>query len=253
MAGRTPFLLRLPKDAIWAELEEGKSPVSGFFTSDPLETISEAMTIQMQREFYSAPGETWVYHPKYYETNGAFCVSAELFPSVGISFLDGLWCPTEDISIQEVFDYKLKRAAERDAFMAALFEASEAVEISNHSLILGVPMEKVERALADLNRTAVEQWASGVKRSFRWGIRPNQTTLAKLAAAVAAYDYVGNIWPSVLLGLWGAVECSIDLTPRLEPVSDETKAFSYMWDVKRTFENPEAYTRYRLKSPGVII
>lgn len=241
-----PFLLKLPSDAAL----EKTALVSGFFTTNPRETISEAMVVQAAQEFSSVPGEIWAYHPKYFQTTTALKSGKAAVPAVGMSFLDGLWCPRDDVPIDEVLLFKEERAPEREAFLAALMEASENVEIESHGLVLGVPIEKLEKALSELNRSAIERWARGVKRSFRWGIRPNEKTLLSLAAAAGSYDFLGNSSVSVLLALWGAVEFSVDLTPRLEPVSDATKAISYMMDVRRTYDNPELYTRYRLKSVG---
>jgi hypothetical protein len=221
-----------------------------FYSPNPQETIAEAMVAKIAEGFNFAPGEVWVYHPRYFQTNAATRSGKTFTPSIGISLLDGLWCPADDVQIDEVLRFKEERDAERQAFMAALLEASENVQVQNHGLVLGVSIEKVERALAELNRTAIERWASGAKRSFRWGIRPNQTTLRNLAGAIAAYDCLGNTTVSVLLALSGAVEFSIDLTPRLEPISATARAFSYMMDVQKTFVNPEAYTRHRLRSVG---
>lgn len=221
-----------------------------FYSPDPQETIAEAMVAKIAEGFESAPDEVWVYHPRYFQTNAATRSRTTVAPSIGISFLDGLWCPAEEVQIDEILRFKEDRDAERRAFLAALFEASENVQVDDHGLVLGVSIEKVERALAELNRSAIERWASGIRRSFRWGIRPNQTTLLHLSGAIASYDVLGNTTVSVLLALYGAVEFSIDLTPRLEPLSATTRAFSYMMDVQRAFDSPEEYTRYRLRSVG---
>jgi hypothetical protein len=241
-----PYLLALPDDRALQE----NPLVYGYFSANPRETIAEAMALKMSEGFESAPDEVWVYHPRYFQTNAALGSKKEIVPSIGLSFLDGLWCPHEDVPLDEILKFKEQRASEREAFMVALIDAAENVKVQNHSLVLGVPIDRIEKALAELNRTAVEKWATGAKRSFRWGIRPNQTTLLKLAAAVSSYEYLGNATASVLLALWGTVEFSIDLTPRLEPISEDSRALSYMMDVKRSFENPEAYTRFQLKSPG---
>lgn len=242
-----PLKLNLPDDT--AVHDPASQLVASFFASNQEETVAEAMAIQMRQGFRSAPNTSWVYHPKYFETQAASRLTGKAkAPSVGITFLDGIYCPPDDVPIDDVLRFREDRADKLEAFMQAMFEASENLSIEDHRLILNVPITRVEAALAELNKTAIERWGDKVRRSFSWGIRPNKKTLASLATSIAAYDTFDNFSLSVLIALYGAVEFSVDVTPRLEPHSDFTKAISYAFDVQQRFPNPEMYTRYRLRS-----
>lgn len=241
-----PYKMILPADPA---LNDADRPlIRPFYATNPEENVAFAMAYQLRNGFSSSPEKPWVYHPKYFETDEALNLcGGKICPSVGMTFLDGIWCPPDTTPLEEVVKFREDCAPEHKAFMDAIFSASEGLSVESNSLVLNTPIHVVEDALRDLNRTAIERWAGGVKRSFRWGIRLNEKSFAKLGTAVAGYDYLGNMTASVLVGLWGLVEFSVDLTPPIEPPSDFTKAMSFAWDAQRQFDNPDAYTRYRLK------
>lgn len=243
-----PWKLRLPDDP--ALNREDNPLVAGFFTSNPHELLTEAMVIQMKFGFSSVPDTTWLYHPKYFVSQAAYKATAgALSPEIGLSFLEGLWCPADDTELDDILDFREKRKAERDAFLDALLRVSEGVFVENHGLAFNVPVEIVERALVELNRTAIERWAVGVRKSFSCGVRVNKASLLKLAAAAGLYETTGNLVPTVLSALWGLVEINLNLTPRVEKRDDLTKAVSFAWDARQRFPNVEQYSRYKLKRP----
>lgn len=241
-----PTKMILPDDPA---LNDAERPlIRPFYTIDPEETVAYAMAFQMRNGYSSTPEQSWVYHPKYFQTEEALKIcGGNISPTVGMKFLDGIFCPPDTVPLEEVVRFREDRAPEHKAFMNAIFSASEGLSVENNNLVLNTPIHIVENALRDLNRTAIERWAGGVKRSFKWGIRLNERSLVKLGTAVAGYDYLGNMTASLLFGMWGLVEFSVDLTPAIEPPSAFTKAMSFAWDVQRQFDNPNSYTRYRLK------
>lgn len=241
-----PFKLKCPDDPALSNAD--RPLLVSFFTSNPAETIADAMAIQIRQGFTSAPAENWLYHPKYFVSQSSFKASAgKLSPEVGLTFLEGLWCPPDNTPLDDVIDFREKRRPERDAFLDALLKVSEGVFVENHGLAFSVPVERVERALAELNRTIVERWASSVRKSFRFGIRVNKSTLNKLSAAAMIYEATGNLYPTLLTALSGLIELDLSLTPRVERPDDFTKAISFAWDAKQRFPNAEQYSRYRLK------
>ena len=239
--------LRLPNDSAFEDYDNPL--VVPFSTIDPTETVAEAMAYQMGRGFKSQPDTSWVYHPKYLKTNAIYDNTVFVAaPSIGITFLDGISCPPEETPISEVLDFREQRASERQAFMQAMFEASENLDVAQNGTILNVPFDQLQIALTELNKTAIERWGDKVRHSFSWGIRPNEETLKYLAGAAATYEFIDNFTASLLIALSGAIEVSLDLTPRLEPHSEFTKAISYAFDVQKRFPNSEMYTRFRTKA-----
>jgi hypothetical protein len=232
--GGNLWKLQLPNDPAFEN--EEKPLVACFFAKYEDETVVDAIVEKIAEGFTSAPNEQWICHPR---------IVAEVAdrdhpfePMIDVEFFEGLFCPPDNVAIDEVLDFREKRASEREAFFDALYEASETVCVNGRIVSVSLDVKRLKTALDDLNKSAADRWIDGVRRSFKFGIRPNQTILGSLAAAIFAHQATGNLGASVLTALYGSVEFSVDLTPRIERHDDFTRAMTFAWTARKRFERP---------------
>lgn len=226
--------LDLPFDPAFNNLNNGL--IVPFFADDPHEPASEAVVEKMKEGFNTVKGERWICHPGILKTDYAarHCFA----PSINFEFLDGIVCPPDTIAIDDVLEFRHKRAPERQQFFDALYRTCESIDIDGKKLSVNIDKNKLNKSLEELNKTALERWKNNVRRSFEFGIKPNAITLASLAAAIAHYSGLGNLVEEIAAASLGAIAASVSLTPSIDNDDGFTKAMSFALNAKRNFDKP---------------
>lgn len=226
------FKLELPLDPAFDNISNGL--IIPFFADDPYEPASEAVVEKMKEGFNSVKGERWVCHPEVLKTD--YAARHRFAPSINFDFLDGIVCPPDTVAIEEVLEFRQKRAPERQRFFEALYLTCESIDIDGKKLSVNIDKNRLTKSLEELNKTAMERWKTGIRRSFEFDIRPSAVTLAGITAAIAHYSGITNFGHELAAASLGAIALSASLTPKIDGDGEFTKAMSFALKAKRKFD-----------------
>lgn len=227
--------LSLPNDPVFAN--QANSLVVPFFSIDKYEPASQAAVEKISEGFKSVRNERWVCHPEILSTD--FAARHPFAPSINSRFLDGLVCPPDSTDLDEVLEFRNEVSAERAAFFDALYRTCEAIEVNGKKVSVNIDVKRIELTLKNLNRCTLAKWASGVKRSFEFDVRPNAATIASLAAAITSYSNIANFGSDALTTIFGTIALSVSLTPKIDADNGYTNAMSFALHAKSKFSAQE--------------